>query len=65
MRDFCANCGARIKPRPVDGTDPADAENGWYEIYECENGCTGRLFYEPGQGTTTTGAIDEGKEAIA
>lgn len=43
MRSDCAICGARIDPVPVDGTDPDDADEEWYEVYECRNGHTGRL----------------------
>lgn len=43
MRDYCAICGARINPVPVEGTDPDDADDGWYEVYECSQGHRGRL----------------------
>jgi hypothetical protein len=53
----CALCGNYIKPEPVDGTDPADSEGEWTEIYECENGHTGRMHWEAGKGIERFGAI--------
>jgi len=43
MRDDCAICGALIDPVPVEGTDPDDADEFWYEVYECEKGHRGRV----------------------
>lgn len=43
MRDRCAICGAFIDPVPVEGTDPEDSDDSWYEVYECRRGHTGRL----------------------
>ncbi|MXR52325.1 hypothetical protein GRX03_12015 [Halovenus sp. WSH3] len=65
MRERCACCGARIKPHPVEGTDPDEAHGSWYEIYECENGCTGRLEYETGRGVEASGALAEDQQVIA
>jgi hypothetical protein len=65
MREFCANCGARIDPKPVDGTDPDDADGSWWERYECANGCTGRLEYEAGRGIEASGALAEDRRVIA
>lgn len=73
MRDRCAFCGARIDPVPVEGTDPDDADQGWYEVYECERGHRGKLrVEEPHEGNgwqrteTRTGALrpDE-REVVA
>lgn len=65
MREYCRYCGARINQRPVDGTDPDDAHGSWEETYECSNGHTGKLKWESGNGTTTTGCIAEDQEVIA
>ena len=64
MRERCANCGAMIDPKPVDGTDVDDADGGWYEIYECENGCTGRLEYEAGRGVEKRGALSDERRVV-
>lgn len=64
MREFCANCGARINPQPVDGSEPDEVHGSWWEEYECENGCSGRLEWTRGRGTTFTGALVDGREVI-
>jgi hypothetical protein len=73
VRDTCAICGALIDPEPVEGTDPDDADEFWFEVYECRRGHRGRLEVdEPTESNgwkrseRYTGALrEEDREVIA
>jgi len=72
MRDRCAFCDALINPVPVEGTNPDDADDSWYEVYECSRGHTGRLEVEEAtenngwrRTETYTGALSEDMEVPA
>ena len=55
--DRCALCGRLIDPKPVEGTDPVEADGSWYEVYECEHGHEGRMEWTAGEGIERSGAI--------
>jgi hypothetical protein len=56
----CAYCQQPLAV--VDGTDPDDSSESFWELYECANGHTGRYDWDAGGGVVTkryTGACIE------